>query len=111
MSESNQTLPLDLREAVRSCFVETLKRDDFDDQSDFFALGGDSLGATNLLTRLAETTGRQLSGDVFFQHPTVESLATVVQKTEASGDGDSLDALIDDLSDLDEETLARLLQQ
>jgi hypothetical protein len=46
--------------------------------SDFFALGGDSLLATRVAARLRAATGRALALTAVFDHPTVASLAAHV---------------------------------
>jgi len=102
-----------IRDTVRSGFSTALKVDEFDDLGNFFALGGDSLGATSVLARIAEETGRSLSVEAFFQNPSVDALTDLIALTDlqsASGQSPSLDDLVDDLSDLDDDALARLLQ-
>jgi hypothetical protein len=45
---------------------------------DFFALGGHSLQATQLLTRVHKTLGYRLSVALFFHHPTIAGMARSV---------------------------------
>ncbi|OJD28642.1 male sterility protein [Diplodia corticola] len=59
---------------------------DLTDESDFFALGMDSLQATNVRSRLLKRVslgGRGLATNVVFDHPTVELLATHLLKVRA----------------------------
>ena len=58
-------------ELFRRCF----SRDDIAPEDDFFALGGDSLLATRLLTRLGEKCRADLPPDALFRYPTPRALA------------------------------------
>lgn len=46
----------------------------------FFALGGDSLQMTQVIARIRESYGVELSFDDFFDRPTIAELAVVIRK-------------------------------
>jgi phthiocerol/phenolphthiocerol synthesis type-I polyketide synthase E len=78
---------------------------------DFFALGGDSLLATQLCSRLRQRCKVDLAISAIFEHPVVAKLAAHViglQGAGAIGDEELL-ALVRSLADLDEASLAEAL--
>ncbi|MCG8616104.1 MAG: KR domain-containing protein, partial [Desulfobacterales bacterium] len=63
-----------LNDIWRECFgVEDIGADE-----DFFAMGGDSLQGTRVMSRITELLGIDLAVDVLFEHPTVQSLADYI---------------------------------
>ena len=52
-------------------------------KDNFFALGGHSLKATQLLNKVRHNLGYQLKLKDFFAQPTIENIVTVMQKTES----------------------------
>ncbi|MEO6196237.1 MAG: amino acid adenylation domain-containing protein [Thermoanaerobaculia bacterium] len=48
-------------------------------RDDFFTLGGHSLSAVRILARVRDALGADLSLPVIFEHPTIETMATVVE--------------------------------
>jgi acyl carrier protein len=56
--------------------------------SDFFSLGGGSLQATRVVTRIHERTGLRLREAALFDHPSVSRLATHVREAMGSGQVD-----------------------
>jgi len=68
-------------------FVETLDLDAVPGvEADFFALGGDSLSAVNLLLGLREQTGHDPGLGALFAHPTIAALATVIDREDQTRD-------------------------
>jgi len=51
-------------------------------EDDFFALGGDSLGALGMIVALGDTIGRPLSDLLAFTHTTPRTLATAIEATQ-----------------------------
>ncbi|GHJ43209.1 hypothetical protein Cs7R123_05510 [Catellatospora sp. TT07R-123] len=59
---------------------------------DFFALGGDSLQALQVLTRVLDAFGVDLPLRALFDHPTIAGLAIRVCAAVAAADGDRIEA-------------------
>jgi acyl-CoA synthetase (AMP-forming)/AMP-acid ligase II/acyl carrier protein len=76
----------------------------------FFFLGGDSLKAMRVVARINQSTGQSFPVSAVFRFPTPRSLAAEVDKAMENGD-DDLDALVDKLSKLPPEEVARLLEE
>ncbi|MEU9456739.1 amino acid adenylation domain-containing protein [Streptomyces sp. NPDC048277] len=74
-------------QALSAVWGEVLGLDEIGVKDDFFALGGDSLSAVRVLTRVAVATGVELPPRALFEAPTVELLAA---RPELAGapDGD-----------------------
>jgi acyl carrier protein len=62
-------------EGVSDIFGRVLEVGDVEAESDFFALGGDSLLATRVLSAVARDYGVELSFDDFVEAPTPSALA------------------------------------
>lgn len=62
-------------DGVADIFGRVLETTGIHAESDFFALGGDSLLATRVLSAVARTYGVELSFDDFLAAPTPEALA------------------------------------
>ena len=54
-------------------------------RDDFFTLGGESLAALQILNRLQEIFGREISLKKFFEHPTVAGLSEQIRGQQESG--------------------------
>jgi acyl carrier protein len=61
--------------SVQDIFRRVLETDEIDGDSDFFAMGGDSLLATRVLSAVARTHGVELTFDDFVLAPTPDALA------------------------------------
>ncbi|MQA27776.1 MAG: acyl carrier protein [Micromonosporaceae bacterium] len=62
-------------DGIVDIFRRVLETTDVTADSDFFALGGDSLIATRVLSAVARTSGAELSFDDFVAAPTPGALA------------------------------------
>jgi acyl carrier protein len=72
----------DLERTLHEIWCAALERSDIGIQDDFFELGGDSLHAVRILTRVRDELG--IAGGeeglgVLFDHPTVEMLARALR--------------------------------
>jgi amino acid adenylation domain-containing protein/FkbH-like protein len=74
--------------AVVESWNEVLGTSEIGPDDDFFALGGDSLLATQVISRLRQVSGVRLHLSDIFDHPTVSGLAEIIrrpaQKSQAS---------------------------
>jgi amino acid adenylation domain-containing protein len=64
--------------AVAAIWSEVLRRSNIGVHDDFFALGGHSLIATQVISRIQARLQRELPLKAIFEHPTVEQLARAV---------------------------------
>lgn len=74
-----------LRAQVRARWIDALGHDGFDDDSDFFEIGGHSLLIAEIMADLGVLAGRRLSLRLFFDHPTVNELTDALASDEAFG--------------------------
>lgn len=65
---------------VSEIFRRVLDTDEIDAESDFFALGGDSLLATRVLSAVNRTFGVELTFYDFLLAPTPSTLAKTIEK-------------------------------
>jgi amino acid adenylation domain-containing protein/FkbH-like protein len=79
---SNRTAPNTPQEVlVAQLFAEVLGLDEFGMEDSFFDLGGHSLAATRLISRIRATSGAMLELDDVFDQPTVAGLAARLEMT------------------------------
>jgi amino acid adenylation domain-containing protein len=67
---------------IAEIWSQVLKLDALGIHDDFFELGGDSLLATQVMSRLAEVFGTELSVRSLFEHPTVAGCAAQIAETQ-----------------------------
>ncbi len=94
--------------AVAGIWCEVLRLDGVGATDDFFDLGGHSLKATRILTRVGSRLGVELPVGVIFDHPTVRGIAALVdeQRAQARVPDEALLAWLEGLSDEEAERLA-----
>jgi amino acid adenylation domain-containing protein len=97
-------------EAVAAVWGEVLGLDRVGATDDFFDLGGHSLKATRILSRIAARLGVELSVGVIFDRPTVRGMAALVDERLGEAPGADAD-LLDWLEGLSEEEAERLLAE
>ncbi|MEZ5215177.1 MAG: amino acid adenylation domain-containing protein [Ilumatobacteraceae bacterium] len=71
-------------DAIRTAFCDVLGVDTVDETSSFFALGGDSLAAIELLERIEQATGTRVSIGAMYSTPTPRGLAAAVGAPRSS---------------------------
>lgn len=83
-----------------------------DVEGDFFALGGSSLQATIVVSRVRAVFGIDIALADFFGRPTVAGLADLVRaaQAEAAGEQDRLLAVFDQIENMSDEEAAALLR-
>ncbi|HEX8431294.1 MAG TPA: amino acid adenylation domain-containing protein, partial [Longimicrobium sp.] len=94
-----------LEEVVAAIWAEVLGRDSVGVDEDFFAAGGHSLRATQVLSRIETALGVRLRLRTLFESPTVAGLAAAI---EAEGGGE-LAAMMADLNELTDAEIEALL--
>lgn len=72
-----------LRVQVREQWADVLETDDFDDDEDFFEAGGNSLLVAEIMATLGTLLGVRLNLRLFFDHSTVNELASALANHEA----------------------------
>lgn len=72
---------------LRTIWGKILQKENLLGTDNFFELGGDSLQAMNMLFLLSRRTGVELTPDVLFENPTLEELASYVDRV-MTADGD-----------------------
>jgi acyl carrier protein len=70
---------------VRAVWAEVLGAADLDDGSDFFALGGHSLQAIQIVTRLRESFGDDVPLALVFDEPALGRFAAAVARIADCG--------------------------
>nr|MDQ2769406.1 condensation domain-containing protein [Bacteroidota bacterium] len=71
-------------DALLAIWESVLGRNGISTTDNFFDIGGNSLKAVRILARVQEQLGRQLGLAVFFQHPSVQVFASVIDQTPAA---------------------------
>jgi thioesterase domain-containing protein/acyl carrier protein len=74
---------------LASIWQSEIRLDAIGVRDDYFALGGTSLQAAQIMARIEEQFGRDLAPSVLFDAPTIEQLAELLEKDEF-GEGGSL---------------------
>ena len=95
----------DLERRVATTICEVLGREAMGRNDNFFSIGGDSLRATQVLTRLEQALGFQIAVPTIFRCPTPALLANTLDLMRAP----EIDALAAELEKLLPEERARLL--
>ena len=75
----------ELEEAIRTIWKEALQRDQIGPDEDFFAIGGYSLTALAITTRLEQVFGIELPPTILFEAPTIRELAALIGRVKDGG--------------------------
>ncbi|HYY99022.1 MAG TPA: phosphopantetheine-binding protein [Pyrinomonadaceae bacterium] len=87
-----------LEERLAGMWRQVLEVESVGAEDDFFELGGDSVVATQLLTRVNEAFAIKLPLRDFFESPTVAGMALlVVQKQAEQADPEALARLLEEV--------------
>ncbi|WP_129312351.1 phosphopantetheine-binding protein [Streptomyces sp. L2] len=76
-----------VREEIARIIGEVLRLDDVAPDDDFFALGGHSLTASQVSSRIQRSLGVEVPLSVFFEQPTVLGLTTYVMTDGSTAPG------------------------
>jgi len=102
----------EIEEALSGIWAEVLGLETVGVDDPFFDLGGDSLLATMLLSKVTQRFALDIPVDRFFEAPTVaQAAAVLVEELERSASDGELGALLAEMEDLSDEEAARLLQE
>ena len=74
----------DVEWVVARTWAELLGRDEIGADENFFDLGGQSLVATQIISRLRDGLQQELPISLLFEHPTVQAFAAAVQRRETT---------------------------
>ncbi len=74
----------DLERSIVSIWERVLRTEPISTDDDFFALGGDSLAALEMMSNLSEVTHQDLADDLAFHHSTPRSLALAIDELAIS---------------------------
>jgi acyl carrier protein len=97
-------------EAVAAVWTEVLGVERVGATDDFFDLGGHSLKATRILSRVAARLGVELPVGMIFDRPTVRGMAEAVDERRGGAPGTDAE-LLDWLEGLSDEEAERLLAE
>lgn len=104
--KKRQTAPKnELERIVAEIFAEVLNIKEFGVNDNFFALGGDSLSAAQVVARIHAIFDIDLSNVIIFRKPTVAELAGEIESTDPEAMG-----IIAELENLSEEEVRQLLE-
>jgi len=88
-------------QALAAIWQDLLKLERVGRRDNFFDLGGHSLHATKVFSRIDEHFGVRLKVSAVFQHPTVQQMAEVIDRLDSSGAHDRMDvAVVEDRAPL-----------
>jgi acyl carrier protein len=100
----------EVEEALAKIFAEVLGIEKIGINDNFFLLGGHSLSATQVITRIRETLQADVPLRRIFEEPTVSGLATAVEEFKTRPQDDIIEVVSRD-NDEEVEPLAALLEQ
>jgi amino acid adenylation domain-containing protein len=86
VSEHRVEPATDLERRLHGIWAEVLGNRDFGVTDNFFAVGGHSLAAARLVSRIEQALGRAPSVTAVFRYPTIASLAPVIAGVTAEAD-------------------------
>jgi acyl-CoA synthetase (AMP-forming)/AMP-acid ligase II/thioesterase domain-containing protein/acyl carrier protein len=92
-SSGDATAPTATEAALASIWADVLQLERVEVGDNFFQLGGDSIQAAVVVSRVADTLGARLPLRSVFEHPTVRRLAVLVEGASRATEG-PLDALV-----------------
>ncbi|MEN3608979.1 non-ribosomal peptide synthetase [Plantactinospora sp. ZYX-F-223] len=94
-----------------ACLVPVLGTVAAGPDDDFFELGGDSIQAIRLLSRVREEFGAEIPLSDFLREPTLAWLAGTVETAATAGPGSDLDAILAGLAELSDDEVEAMLAE
>jgi acyl carrier protein len=100
-----------VEELIAEIWAEVLKLDKFSIHENFFDLGGHSLKATQVISRVRETFRIDLSVRVLFEAPTVAELASRVEQSFTdAGELEEIGRYVAEVDSLSDDEIERQLK-
>ena len=99
----------DLERSVVAVIERALQTNTVGATDNFFALGGDSIQATQVLAALSREFQVELPAVTLFLHPTAEGVACEITQTLA-GDIDMLDELLTEIENMSDQEILKQLE-
>jgi acyl-CoA synthetase (AMP-forming)/AMP-acid ligase II/acyl carrier protein len=96
-------------EILAGIWCQVLGVDHVGIHDNFFDSGGDSMMATQLISRVQDATHIGLSLLTFFETPTISGLASWITSKSAPEESDGINRILADLEEISEEEAIRLL--
>ena len=101
-----------IEKELAKIWAEVLSTDEVGIHDDFLDLGGDSISATRIISRVIATFELQLPVQALFDSPTVAAMSVVISnKEEQKADEEELKRLLREVESLSEETAEELLAE
>jgi len=101
-----------IEKELAKIWAEVLSTDEVGIHDDFFDLGGHSLSATRIISRVIASFELQLPVQALFDSPTVAAMSVVISnKEEQKADEEELKRLLREVESLSEETAEELLAE
>lgn len=101
-----------IEKELAKIWAEVLSTDEVGIHDDFFDLGGHSLSATRIISRVIATFELQLPVQALFDAPTVAAMSVVISNEEGQkADEEELKRLLSEVESLSEETAEELLAE
>jgi oxalate---CoA ligase len=97
-----------LEQSCVAAFEQILQLNRVGRNDNFFAVGGDSIRATQVISRLAEEVGFDLPPTIVFRHPTIASLASELSRLVQQEK--DIAALADELRKMSPDDAIRMLR-
>jgi acyl-CoA synthetase (AMP-forming)/AMP-acid ligase II/acyl carrier protein len=96
----------EIEQQLAAIWTEVLKIENIGINDNFFQLGGDSILATKIINRVRDSINTELSFLVFFQEPTIKTMAEKITQLQEKEVNDLLELL----NNLSEDEAAELLK-
>jgi len=101
-----------IEEVLSAIWADVLSLDEVGVNDDFLELGGDSLKATRIISRVISTFQVEVQLEELFDSPTISDMALVVAQYQAVGaDEDDIAALLTDLETMTDEQARQEIEE
>jgi acyl carrier protein len=98
-----------VEQTIAKIWAEVLYWDEVGIHDNFFDLGGHSLGASRVISRVIQTFQQELPLNALFDSPTVAGMAKVIEQNRAKASGVELTRMLSEVDAMPEEEVQKLL--